>query len=509
MYKNIYVLLMDGYLVFFAFSLALALLILGKKVRLSSVRKNLQWIYRLDPISLNAYRIILALSTFFFILWTLVFWGKHYSFNLDFIDSGIYSNIVFNSSQGRLLYSSFHNVNSLGEHFSPIMLVFVPFFWLHPSILWLLTAQTAAFAVCPIILFFICREILKNEKLAGQAALGAAVLWFAFPSLTNAVITGFHPSTLSPPFILLGFLMLIRNRMKLFWTVMIALLLFKENLALVWISFGLYSILVLRRKSLGMTLILLGGLWGIAATKWVIPFFRGGDMHHLSRIGPTQFIFLKLKYLFFYLFLPLGFLSLANWRSFLMVWPPIILNLSVKYTAQFQGRNHYDDVIVPLLFIAAISGIASIKKWPQVRNLKLLKARFLMGWFIVPIMFALIYPIGALIQYFPSKAHRAIAQEMQSVYHRWPEKKIHMDHKLKSKLHIRPNFQSLAPEWKSWKFTSGDLVILVPALKDNISNRLFKINDYPGGLQFFENNLGSKFKRIDGSFHFLKIYEVL
>lgn len=509
MHTNNYVFLMDGYLVFFAFSLALALLILGQRPHLSSVRKNLQWISRLDQISLNAYRIILALSAFFFILWTLAFWAKHYSFNLDFIDSGIYSNIVFNSSQGQWFYSSFHKANAMGEHFSPIMMVFVPFFWIHPSILWLLTAQTAAFAVCPVILFFICREVLKNEKLAGQVALGATVLWFAFPSLTNAVISGIHPSTLSPPFILLGFLTLIRNQMKIFWAIMITLLLFKENLALIWISFGLYSLLVLKRKSLGITLILLGGLWGIAVTKWVIPFFGGADMHQLSRLGPTHFLFLKLKYLIFYLFLPLGFLSLANWRAFLMIWPPIFLNLLVQYTNQFQGKNHYDDVIVPLLFLAAISGIMSIKKWPQVRNLKLLNARFLMCWFIVPLMFALLYPTGLLIKYFPNKTHLVIAQELQSVHHRWPGKKIHMDHKLKSKLNNRENFKSLILNWKGWKFDSGDLVILVPALKENDSNPMFKINDYAGALQFFENNLGSKFKRIDGSFHFLKIYEVL
>jgi uncharacterized membrane protein len=501
---------LDGYLVFYAFSFTFALLVLGQKVDFGSVRKNLRWSKAFDRISDHALRIIFLLSAIFFILWTLVLWGKFYSFRLDFIDSGIYSEIVFNSTQGRLFHSSFHKIHSLGEHFSPIVLTFVPFFWINPSALWLLTAQVAAFAVCPVILFYICREVIKDETLSRKVALGAAVLWFAFPTMLNAVQTGFHPSTLSLPFILFGFYLLITNRLWPFWANMILLLLFKENLALVWVSFGLYSLLIMKRKSLGMTLVLVGGFWGIAAVKWVIPFFRGGDWGHVGRIGPLEHIYDKLKYLWLYLFVPLGFLSLGNWRSSVMIWPPILLNLSVKYTKQLHGVYHYDDIIVPVLFLAAICALASDKYQPLIRKVKLLNARFLMCWFVLPITFAVIFPVERLIAYYPNETHRAIAQELERVQERWPDKTIHVQHNVRMVLNRYTDVESLKTNWRRWTFASGDLILLAPDLREIKSNKYYNLKkDYASVLKFFADNAGKKFKRLNGDFHFLTIYEAL
>lgn len=501
--------LLDGYLVLFAFSLAFALLALGHGVEKKSVRKNLGWLKGFDRISLHAFRIILAVSLVLFVFWTLVLWGSYFSFKLDVIDPGIYSSIVYNSSQGQWFYNSWYQINALGEHFSPIMLVFVPLFWIYPSILWLLTAQTAAFAVCPVILFFICKEIIKNEKPAAQVAMATTLLWFAFPSLLNAVKTGFHPSTLSLPLILLGFLALIQNRLKIFWPIMISLLLFKENLALVWISFGLYSFFALKRKTLGMALILLGGLWGIAVVKWVIPFFRGGHWHHTDRLGPTQFIFMKLKYLWLYLFLPLGFLSLVNWRSSLMIWPPILLNLSVQYTKQFQGGYHYDDIIVPLLFLAAICGAASFKNLHDARRLKLSNAKYLFCWFMIPLIGAIYFPAERLIKHFPNETQWAVARELGTVQKLWPENKIHLDHRLRSHVNFRKATESLTMGWQGWKFESGDLIILVPALKGIKPNKYYNFRSYDAAMKSIEDNVGLTFKRVEGPFHYLKIYEAL
>lgn len=501
---------LDAYLVFYAFSLTFVLLVLGQKADFSSVRKNLRWSAIWDRKSDHALKIIFSLSAIYFILWTLVLWGKFYSFRLDFIDSGIYSDIVFNAAQGQIFYSSFYKIHSLGEHFSPIVMVFAPFFWINTSVLWLLTAQVAAFAVCPIILFYICREVVKNETLSRKIALGAAVLWFAFPTLLNAVQTGFHPSTLSPPFILLGFYFLVTSRLWPFWATMVFLLLFKENLSLVWVSFGLYSFLVMKRKSLGMTLILVGGFWGIAVVKWVIPFFRGGDWGHVGRIGPLEHLYDKLKYLWLYLFVPLGFLSLANWRSSVMIWPPILLNLSVKYTKQFHGVYHYDDIIVPMLFLAAICALASDNYQPLLKKVKLLNARFLMCWFAIPITFAVIFPVERLVAYYPDETHASIAQELRQIKERWPDRTLHVQHNLRMVLNRYENIQSLKTDWRGWKFNPGDMILLAPDLKHIKSNKYYNLKkDYASVLKFFEDNTGSRFKRVNEEFDFLIIYEVL
>ncbi|GJL77648.1 MAG: hypothetical protein NPINA01_06370 [Nitrospinaceae bacterium] len=500
----------DAYLVFYAFSLVFALFVLGQKVHLGSINKNLHWNKQFDRVSDHALKIIFLLSAVYFLLWTSVLWGKLHSFRLDFIDSGIYSDIVYNSAYGQLFYSSLYNIHGLGEHFSPVVLAFVPFYWISPNVLWLLTAQVAAFALCPVILFFICREIFRNESLSRKVALGMAVLWFAFPTMLNAVQTGFHPSTLSPPFILLGFYFLVANRLRRFWAVMVLLLCFKENLALVWISFGLYSFLVLKRKTLGTALILIGGFWGIAVVKWVIPFFRGEGWGHVGRIGPTDHIYYKLKYLFLYLFVPLGFLSLANWQSSLMIWPPILLNLAVKYTKQLHGVYHYDDIIVPVLFLAAISALAAGKYRPLMRKIKVMNARYLMCWLLVPIGFSFFFPVERLIQYCPSATHRGIAEELKQVKERWPQKTIHVQHNLRMVLNRYGKTESLGRDWRGWKFEPGDLILLAPDLREIKSNKYYNLKkEYTNILKFFEDSSGNQFKRINEPFHFLQVYEVL
>ena len=499
----------DGYLLFYGLTFLLAVAFLGRPPDLKSVKSNLKWLGFFDRAGSRSFRIVCLLSLFSFFLWTLVFIAKHHSFHTGIVDSGVYSNIVSNSSHGRWFYSSHYYINALGEHFSPITLVFVPLFWIHPSLLWLLTAQAAAVTVCPVILYFIAREVIKDEKLADRVSLIAAILWLAFPSLINALNAGFHPSTLAPPFILFAFLSLVRNRMGWFWTVMVFLLLFKENLALVWVGFGLYAFLVLKRKRLGMALVVLGGIWGIAVVKWVIPYFRGFAWAHPQRIGPVDFIGLKVKYLLVYLLLPLGFLSLVHWRASLLTLPPVLLNLSVKYQAQFSGHYQYDDVIVPLLFISALHGIVKLKDLAVSRKIVKVSARYAFVWLLIPLGFSLFYPLGHLAWYFPDKTRLAVMDELDRVKRQWPDQKIHFQYALGTHLNLRRQVDVLKGDWKSWSFEKGELIVLAPVLKKYNVSDYFKIDDYPSALEHFEKNKNSKYGRVDESFHFLYVYEVL
>ncbi len=499
---------LDGYLTFYALSLFGAWGVLGRPWTLSAARKNRPWLRWLERLSARSLHIVGALSLAFFIVWTLLFLLKHHSFNTDIIDSGVYSNVVFNSSEGRWFHSSHYGYHSLGEHFSPIVLIFVPLFWIEPSLLWMIVAQAAALAVCPVILFFILRECVPGPKTAGIFAMFAALLWIAFPALLNA-LGGFHPSTLAPPFILLAFLFLLRERWLWFWATMAFLLLFKENLSLVWIAFGLYALLIPKCLRLGAALLILGALWGIAVTKGIIPYFRGGGWEHPGRLGPTAFPLLKLKYLALYVFLPIWFLPLADWRTLPMVTPPLALNLAVKYKNQFLGIYHYDDIVVPLLFLAAVYGVLRLKEKKFWQRLWRFQARFVIGWLLIPVGFAAAYPLVHAVMFFPGETQRAVAREVAAVDERWPKRKIHMQYALGAHLNLRPESQPLKGDFRDWKFAPGDLIVLAPELKSFRTARYWEIEDYAGALQFFADRAGKRFKRIDSGFRFLIIYEAL
>jgi len=114
-----------------------------------------------------------------------------------------------------------------------------------------------------------------------------------------------------------------------------------------------------------------------------------------------------------------------------------------------------------------------------------------------------------MIKYFPNETHLAIARELESVQKLWPDNKIRVDHILRSHLNFRRETESLTRGWQGWKFNSGDLIILVPALEGIKSNKYFNIKDYAAVMKSFEDNMGKKFKRMEGPFHFLKVYSAL
>ena len=73
---------------------------------------------------------------------------QHYSFYTNDYDTGIYSNLAWNIAHSHGAYSSILGRSHLGEHFSPIMVVFAPFFYFGAGATYLmLIAQ--ALAVCP------------------------------------------------------------------------------------------------------------------------------------------------------------------------------------------------------------------------------------------------------------------------------------------------------------------------------------------------------------------------
>src|SRR5438034_5815385 len=76
-------------------------------------------------------------------------------------DLAIYDQVVWNTAHGRLFASTLieHADNLLGDHFSPVVAIFAPVYWLAPSANVLLLGQAVALglAVLPLYAFARCR----------------------------------------------------------------------------------------------------------------------------------------------------------------------------------------------------------------------------------------------------------------------------------------------------------------------------------------------------------------
>jgi len=282
---------------------------------------------------------------------------QYYSFQIADWDTGIYSNLLWNLVHGNGFYSGVLNRNHLGEHFSPIILVFAPFFVLYPSPVWLLGAQGLAVGTTYALLYFIGVKIFCEAKtnFARPLALVFAIWAFFYGPLTSALLFAFHPSTLATPLLAGAVLALLNNRDRALWLLVAFLLLSKENAPLAVLGLGCYAWLVLCRPRLGMTLGAVASISAALILGVVMPLSRSDNWEHYSRLGPFAAWPRKSLYLV-QLVSALGYLPLASWRSLVCAMPLVGLNLSVAYYPQFSSWYQYDDLASVFLIVAAMHG---------------------------------------------------------------------------------------------------------------------------------------------------------
>ena len=282
---------------------------------------------------------------------------QYYGFQIHDLDTGIYSNLVWNLVNGNWFYSGVLNRNHLGEHFAPIIVVFAPFFIVHPSPVWLLGAQGLAVGTTYVLLYFIAVKIFceANTNFAKPLAVVFAIWAFFYRPLTSALLFEFHPSTLATPLLAAAFLAMLHNRDRVLWMLVASLLLSKENAPLAVLGLGCYAWLVLSRPRLGITLSAVACVSAVLILGVVMPLSRSDHWEHYSRLGP--FASLRFKALYsVQLVKALAYLPLASWRSLVCAVPLVGLNLSVAYYPQFSRCSHYDDFASVFLVVAAMHG---------------------------------------------------------------------------------------------------------------------------------------------------------
>lgn len=145
-------------------------------------------------------------------------------------DMAVYDQVLWKMANGRGATSSLTAWNTFGDHFSPILLVFVPLYRLAATPLWLFAAQALAFALA-----VLCARALANAVgLRGRADVINAVVFLVAinPALWNAMLFDFHPTTLAIPVLIFGCTAALTSRHRDMWLACGALLLLRDDLGL-------------------------------------------------------------------------------------------------------------------------------------------------------------------------------------------------------------------------------------------------------------------------------------
>ena len=186
---------------------------------------------------------------------------------------GSFSSAIFNLSEG-LNFNSYLQLPASHDHFTPSLAIFVPLYWLYPSVHWLTVAKALSYLSVPVVVYWWFKDKTENKSCLVLSSV------FGFWLLLL-----YKPASLVPPFIILAFAMMEKRRWLFFAISMIFLLGLKEHMGIVLIGFGLYKIFQ-KDYSTGALLSGLGFLISYTMIFQVMPYFRDYQPFINTQIDP-------------------------------------------------------------------------------------------------------------------------------------------------------------------------------------------------------------------------------
>ncbi len=314
-----------------------------------------------------------AIVAFLFVVYaammTVVGFERHLALETRAFDLGIFAQAVWNTLHGDFLFSSIkENINLLGDHISPILLLVVPFYalWSDPRMLVLLQAVAAASSMIPLAL--IARDKLKDKPLVVIFLL----MFFFFQPMRAALHEDFHPEVLAEPFLWWAFLFLERKKILRFLLCLVIAATGKENFLGIAFFLGFYAFVFRNMRWLGIGVMAASAGLFVWETQWLIPhltgakYFYGGN-YSIAWSDPVNGILKKLivpeslEYVF-KIFLPFLFLPAAHLPTLLLTFPVLFQNLLSVNGCMRSFNYHYLTGLTPFLFISTIYALARLSE---------------------------------------------------------------------------------------------------------------------------------------------------
>ncbi len=261
----------------------------------------------------------------------------------------------------------------LGDHFSPVLALLAPVYWIWAAVPALLVAQAVLFASSvPLVWVFV-------HRLLGRAAAYAVAAAYALSwGFQSALATDFHEVAFAVPLVALALERAQARRSGHAAIAAAALLLVKEDFGPFVAVFGIYlAVLGWRRLGAGLAV---GGLVAfVVTTRWLIPLFGGHDFAYWSygAVGPdlpsaawhvvrhpldTLRIAthppVKVRTMV-WLFAPWGFLPLVS-PIVLLALPVLAERMLSTNEHYWSTAFHYSAVLMPVLAMGATDGLARL-----------------------------------------------------------------------------------------------------------------------------------------------------
>ncbi|MCP8309081.1 MAG: DUF2079 domain-containing protein [archaeon] len=347
----------------------------------------------------------LIITTFLFVAFFSIFLAQNHNiFNTYAWDLGIFDQVLWSTLHGRPFYYTLEPFwsqynNFLATHFSPILVLVLPFYALYPKPETLFVVHSAIIALGVIVVYKLSYLVLKNEKYA----LIFSMLYLLNPLVLGQAFSSFHlEGFFMTSMMFTVYFFIKRNWWKYFFCFALTLMTI-EYAAIPLIFFGITMLLMINKWG--------SPSWGV---KFLIPFVTivssllyfvlaqntqlalgliKVNIHQEWKIlGANSIVEVPLKiienpvaalnalsydslYKILYLlmiFAPVLFLPLLEPIYLLPISPWLIIALFSNYPAYYVVFTYYPAFIVPFIFLATIYGFRKITKSKNVKiaNLK-------------------------------------------------------------------------------------------------------------------------------------------
>lgn len=261
--------------------------------------------------------------------------------------------------------------NLLGDHFHPIIATLAPFFLLFPTPVTLLVAQALLFAVAAVPIVW-----LGRDRIGEKSAYAVGVAYGLSFGIAQAVDFDFHEIAFAVPLLAFALWAMLENRTRTLVVCCFLLLLCKEDIGLTFVLPIGIAVILRGRPRLGAAIAAMGVAGSLLAIYWIIPQFNAQHVYRYwdknSCVGSTTGVAhgnavsclwdsgmasagTKIELLFL-LFAVTAFVALRSPLALL-----VVANLGLRFistdTSFWGTAYHYNAVVMPVLFIAAIDAI--------------------------------------------------------------------------------------------------------------------------------------------------------
>lgn len=363
---------------------------------------------------INLYIIVLFLFSCVILFVSLkINFFRYNNFDFGKFDLGNMSQMLWNTLHGRFMYLTDYFGTNLPRwsmsHVDPIMLLFLPIFFVFQHSMTLVVIQLLLIIFSSLLIYKIAQLELKS-RLAG---LLLGISFLVYPATGFLIAwTGFHGVSVAVPFFLGAFYLFekmhfensfTKKNMLIFWVLLLITMSGKEQLSLYILLFGLFVAWYRNKHILGIKMAVLGLVWFIICFFVIIPAYAHYRIDGFSKFAekldldtsvtrdverPNYFISryeefgdsyleimfnmathpAKLTQVFFggdnldnlrRTFQPVGYMPLAAPLLLIMAAPDFLMNYLTTAggigTAEIY--NHRISMIIPIIFISSIFAI--------------------------------------------------------------------------------------------------------------------------------------------------------